>query len=118
MRPWSPTRAGAQSPSTSEGPQAALESLKRALEQHSEAAAAGRRLSSGGKSKCARGMAVVVLDEMDQLLSQDHSVLYDLFRLPQASLPSWAMLCLWHDSTPGVHMQPWSCHATLPAVPA
>ena len=29
-------------------------------------------------------MAVVVLDEMDQLLSQDHSVLYDLFRLPQA----------------------------------
>ena len=30
-------------------------------------------------------MAVVILDEMDQLLSQDHSVLYDLFRLPQAS---------------------------------
>lgn len=28
-------------------------------------------------------MAVVILDEMDQLLSQDHSVLYDLFRLPQ-----------------------------------
>ena len=78
--------AGAQSPSASEGPQAALESLKRALEQHSEAAATGHRLSSGGKGRRGRGMAVVVLDEMDQLLSQDHSVLYDLFRLPQASL--------------------------------
>lgn len=90
--------AGAQSPSASEGPQAALESLKRALEQHSEAAAAGsRRLSSGGKGKRGRGMAVVVLDEMDQLLSQDHSVLYDLFRLPQASLlnqASWICISM------------------------
>ena len=77
--------------SASEGPQAALESLKRALERHNGAApAAIRRLSTGGKSKRAGGMAVVVLDEMDQLLSQDHSVLYDLFRLPQASLLSQA----------------------------
>lgn len=90
MGPWLPACAGAQTASTSEGPQAALEGLKRALEQHSEAAAADRRLSTGGKGKRARGMAVVVLDEMDQLLSQDHSVLYDLFRLPQASLLSQA----------------------------
>lgn len=76
--------AGAQSPSASEGPQAALESLKRALEQHSEAAAAGsRRLSSGGKGKRGRGMAVVVLDEMDQLLAGDHAVLTELFLLPK-----------------------------------
>ena len=67
-----------------EGPQAALESLKKALELPSEAPGA-RRLGTPSKSRRARGMAVIVLDEMDQLLSQDHSVLYDLFRLPQAS---------------------------------
>ena len=66
-----------------EGPQAALESLKKALDLPSEAPGA-RRLSTPSKSRRARGMAVIVLDEMDQLLSQDHSVLYDLFRLPQA----------------------------------
>ena len=76
--------AGSQPGSATEGSQAALESLKKALELPSEAPGA-RRLSTPSKIRRARGMAVVILDEMDQLLSQDHSVLYDLFRLPQAS---------------------------------
>ncbi|CAL5228465.1 g11605 [Coccomyxa viridis] len=74
---------GSQPGSATEGSQAALESLKKALELPSEAPGA-RRLSTPSKIRRARGMAVVILDEMDQLLSQDHSVLYDLFRLPQA----------------------------------
>lgn len=76
--------AGSQPGGATERPQSALEGLKRSLEQPSEAPGARRLSSSGSKGKRGGGMAVVVLDEMDQLLSQDHSVLYDLFRLPQA----------------------------------
>ena len=88
--------AGSQPGATTEGPQAALESLKKALELPSETPGA-RRLSTPSKARRARGMAVVVLDEMDQLLSQDHSVLYDLFRLPQASTS---------DQMPGAQIPP------------
>ncbi|CAL8466096.1 g5632 [Coccomyxa elongata] len=43
----------------------------------------GRRSSVCGGGKRGRRMIVAVLDEMDQLISQDQSVLYELFTLPQ-----------------------------------
>lgn len=45
----------------------------------------GRRSSIGCGGKRGRRMIVAVLDEMDQLISQDQSVLYELFTLPQVS---------------------------------
>lgn len=45
----------------------------------------GRRSSVCGGGKRGRRMIVAVLDEMDQLISQDQSVLYELFTLPQVS---------------------------------
>ena len=45
----------------------------------------GRRSSVGCGGKRGRRMIVAVLDEMDQLISQDQSVLYELFTLPQVS---------------------------------
>ena len=64
---------------------------------------------------------MVVLDEMDQLLSQDHSVLYDLFRLPQASPLSWedaisALACQGCNRvhiSPEISMQPHGTDTSL-----
>ena len=58
-----------------------LELLKEALQAP---AAKGR----SGKSKAtpqarSRRMVMVILDEIDQLVSQDQAVLYELFALPQ-----------------------------------
>ena len=75
------TQAGC---ATEGGPQTALEALRKALEREGDAPAARRLSMTPGKGRRKGGMAVVVLDEMDQLLSADQGVLYDLFRLPQA----------------------------------
>ena len=75
------TQAGC---ATEGGPQTALEALRKALEREGDAPAARRLSMTPGKSRRKGGMAVVVLDEMDQLLNADQGVLYDLFRLPQA----------------------------------
>ena len=73
---------------------AALAALKAAVQAtgaaapsanaNTKAAWRGRRGAGGRKGLRAGGVAVVVLDEMDQLLASDAAVLTELFLLPKA----------------------------------
>jgi Cdc6-like AAA superfamily ATPase len=71
----------------SESSTTTLEALKQVVRMPQRDAVQNRRASMSAAR--ARRMVVVILDELDQLISQDQAVLYELFKLPQV----WPLTC-------------------------
>lgn len=64
-----------------------------------------------------QGMLVVVLDEVDQLLSRNPATLYELFRLPQVRNAAGGPLCCQqgHFALAQYHMTTWASPPTTAA---
>ena len=76
-----------------EGSESCMELLGQQLVRKPPAACGKAGKGSKGQSSSATGMVVVVLEEMDALISGDQSILYDLFQLPQVVQSALPLFC-------------------------
>ena len=81
-----------------EGSESCMEMLSLQLVRKPSAASGKAGKGSRGQTSSATGMVIVVLEEMDALISGDQSILYDLFQLPQVLHSGFPLIppCLGH----------------------